>query len=71
MVILPASGVEESCCGSVIITLKVGQIVDAERATLFLLDEARDELWSKVAKNDGDRPLDIRVPRSRRGGATQ
>jgi putative ABC transport system ATP-binding protein len=45
-------------------TLKVGQILDAERATLFLLDEARDELWSKVAKSDGGRPLDIRMPRT-------
>ncbi|MFI5397007.1 MAG: GAF domain-containing protein [Candidatus Binatia bacterium] len=45
-------------------TLKVGQILDAERATLFLLDEVRDELWSKVAKSDGGRPLDIRMPRT-------
>lgn len=43
-------------------TLKVGQILHADRATLFLVDEARGELWSKVAQSDGERPLEIRVP---------
>ncbi len=42
-------------------TLKVGQILHADRATLFLVDEARGELWSKVAQSDGERPLEIRV----------
>ena len=43
-------------------TLKVGQILHADRATLFLVDEAKGELWSKVAQSDGVRPLEIRVP---------
>jgi len=43
-------------------TLKVGQILGADRATLFLVDEARGELWSKFAQGDGGRPLEIRVP---------
>jgi putative ABC transport system ATP-binding protein len=43
-------------------TLKVGQILHADRATLFLVDEARGELWSKVAQSDGARPLEIRIP---------
>jgi len=43
-------------------TLKIGQILHADRATLFLLDEARGELWSKVAQTDDERPLEIRVP---------
>ena len=43
-------------------TLKIGQILRADRATLFLVDEARGELWSKVAQSDGERPLEIRVP---------
>lgn len=30
-------------------TLKVGQLLEADRVTLFILDEARGELWSKVA----------------------
>jgi putative ABC transport system ATP-binding protein len=43
-------------------TLKVGQIIAADRATLFLLDEAGGELWSKVAQSDGGKPLEIRIP---------
>lgn len=43
-------------------TLKVGQILHAERVTLFLVDEAKGELWSKVAQSDGQRPLTIRMP---------
>ena len=43
-------------------TLKVGQIIAADRATLFLLDEAGGELWSKVAQGDGGKPLEIRIP---------
>jgi adenylate cyclase len=43
-------------------TLKVGQILNADRASLFLLDEGTEELWSKVAQgNAGDR-LELRVP---------
>ena len=43
-------------------TLKVGQIIAADRATLFLLDEASGELWSKVAQGDAGKPLEIRIP---------
>jgi putative ABC transport system ATP-binding protein len=43
-------------------TLKVGQILHADRATLFLVDQMRGELWSKVAQSDGERPLEIRIP---------
>ncbi len=43
-------------------TVKVGQVVDAERASIFLVDVARGELWSKVAQGEGERSLDIRVP---------
>jgi adenylate cyclase len=42
-------------------TLKVGDVLGAERASLFLIDEARGEVWSKVAK-DGERSLEIRAP---------
>jgi putative ABC transport system ATP-binding protein len=42
-------------------TLKIGEILDADRVSLFLVDEARGELFSKVAQHDGD-SLDIRVP---------
>ena len=36
------------------------RLVNAERATIFPIDEARGELWSKVAL--GEQELDIRVP---------
>lgn len=47
-------------------TLKIGQILQAERTTIFVVDEDRKELWSKVAQGssqDGKREgLEIRVP---------
>jgi len=43
-------------------TIKVGAALDAERATLFLLDRQRGELWSKVAQSDGENPVEIRIP---------
>jgi putative ABC transport system ATP-binding protein len=45
-------------------TLKVGQILHAERVTLFLVDDATGELRSKIAQSDGERPLTIRMPLS-------
>ena len=36
-------------------------LTDAERASLFLIDEDGDELWSKVAQ--GEQMAEIRVPR--------
>ena len=43
-------------------TLKLGAVLQAERATLFLLDRQSHELWSKVAQGDGERPLEVRIP---------
>jgi putative ABC transport system ATP-binding protein len=43
-------------------TMKIGQVVSADRASLFLLDEASGELWAKVAQFEGERAIDIRVP---------
>ncbi len=43
-------------------TLKIGQILQADRTTIFLVDEERDELWSKVAQGEGEEFLEIRVP---------
>jgi putative ABC transport system ATP-binding protein len=45
-------------------TMKVGEILQAERATLFLVDRERGELWSKVAQSDGRKPLEIRMSAS-------
>ncbi len=44
-------------------TKKVGDILDADRASLFLLDESRGELWSKAARGASGEPLEIRIPR--------
>jgi adenylate cyclase len=44
------------------ITLKTGELLNADRATIFLLDEEKNELWSLVAKGDGGAPLEIRTP---------
>jgi putative ABC transport system ATP-binding protein len=41
-------------------TLKIGQLLQADRATLFVVDAARRELWSKVALNAEE----IRIPLS-------
>ena len=39
---------------------KTLEVMDAERSTLFLLDEAKQELWSKVAEGVGTK--EIRIP---------
>lgn len=44
-------------------TRKIGDLLDADRASLFLLDEARGELWSKAARGLRGEPVEIRVPR--------
>jgi GAF domain-containing protein len=45
------------------ITLKVGKSLSADRTTIFLLDEERNEFWSIIAESEGgDRSLEIRVP---------
>lgn len=44
------------------ITLKIGELLNADRTTIFLLDEEKDELWSIVAKNENGNLLEIRLP---------
>ncbi|MGI8505180.1 MAG: GAF domain-containing protein, partial [Hassallia sp.] len=44
------------------ITLKTGELLGAERTTIFLLDEEKQELWSILAEGEGDRSLEIRIP---------
>jgi adenylate cyclase len=43
-------------------TLKIGQILQADRTTIFLVDDERDELWSKVAQGEEGKFLEIRIP---------
>jgi adenylate cyclase len=44
------------------ITLKTGELLGADRTTIFLLDEEKQELWSILAEAEGQRPLEIRIP---------
>lgn len=44
------------------ITLKTGELLGADRTTIFLLDEEKNELWSIVAKGEGGGSLEIRIP---------
>ncbi|HEY9822918.1 MAG TPA: AAA-like domain-containing protein, partial [Candidatus Sericytochromatia bacterium] len=45
------------------ITINMGKSLSADRATIFLLDEEKNELWSMIAEEDEDgRSLEIRVP---------
>ncbi|MFB2922429.1 GAF domain-containing protein [Aerosakkonema funiforme] len=45
------------------IALKTGELLRADRTTIYLLDEASNELWSLIAKDDeGNGSLEIRIP---------
>jgi adenylate cyclase len=46
------------------ITLKTGELLNADRTTIFLLDEDKDELWSIVAEDSNGKNLEIRVPKN-------
>jgi adenylate cyclase len=44
------------------ITLKTGELLGADRTTIFLLDQENQELWSILAEGQGKKPLEIRIP---------
>jgi GAF domain-containing protein len=44
------------------ITLKTGELLNADRATIFLLDEEQNELWAIVAKDENGKSLELRIP---------
>ncbi|HME70033.1 MAG TPA: ATP-binding cassette domain-containing protein, partial [Myxococcota bacterium] len=46
-------------------TFRFGQLMDVERASLFLVDAERKELWLKVAQEEGGKPLHVRMPLGR------
>jgi adenylate cyclase len=46
------------------ITLKTGELLNADRTTIFLVDEEKDELWSIVAKDNNGSHLELRFPLS-------
>ncbi|HEY9296653.1 MAG TPA: GAF domain-containing protein, partial [Phormidium sp.] len=58
---------QESTLGKLLeaLTLKIGQILQADRTTLYLLDEEKNELWSLVAKGEGGGSLEIRISTDR------
>jgi putative ABC transport system ATP-binding protein len=43
-------------------TFKMGDLLDAERASLFLVDEERGELWLRVAQDEAGKPVEFRMP---------
>jgi adenylate cyclase len=44
------------------ITLKIGQILQAEHTTIFLVDYDKNQLWSKVPQDNTQKFLEIRTP---------
>ncbi|MGB2925413.1 MAG: GAF domain-containing protein [Limnothrix sp.] len=43
-------------------TLKIGQILRAERTTIFLVDEDQQQLWSKIDRGRQNGPRNLRIP---------
>jgi putative ABC transport system ATP-binding protein len=46
-------------------TRKIGELMEADKASLWLLDEPSGELWTKVAEGASGEPLEIRIPRDK------
>jgi adenylate cyclase len=46
-------------------THRFGEEAGAERASVFLADRARSELWLKLAQEEGGKPVDVRMPLDR------
>ncbi|MDF5712576.1 MAG: GAF domain-containing protein [Rhizonema sp. NSF051] len=44
------------------ITLKIGQILEAEHTTIFLVDHDKGQLWSKIPEKNTHKPVEIRTP---------
>lgn len=44
------------------ISLKTGELLNAHRTTIYLLDEDKNELWAILAKDDGGNSLELRFP---------
>jgi adenylate cyclase len=42
-------------------TLKIGQILQADRATIFLVDKDKEQLWSKIAQTENGESLELRL----------
>lgn len=44
------------------ITAKTGELLNADRTTIYLLDEEKNELYTTVTEGSGGRPIEIRFP---------
>ncbi|WP_414565278.1 MULTISPECIES: GAF domain-containing protein [unclassified Anabaena] len=44
------------------ITVKIGQILQAENSAIFLVDYDKGQLWSKVPQNNTQKFLEVRIP---------
>jgi putative ABC transport system ATP-binding protein len=44
------------------VVLKIRELLDADRGTIFLVDAVRGLLYSKIAESDSSQPLEIRLP---------
>ncbi|WP_432811552.1 GAF domain-containing protein [Pantanalinema sp. GBBB05] len=47
------------------ITFKTGELLNADRATIFLVDEEKNELYTTVAQGKGGGTVEIRIPADR------
>ncbi|MGI0487988.1 GAF domain-containing protein [Pantanalinema rosaneae CENA516] len=44
------------------ITFKTGELLNADRATIFLIDEEKNELYTTIAQGKGGGTVEIRIP---------
>ncbi|NET09616.1 MAG: GAF domain-containing protein, partial [Symploca sp. SIO2B6] len=44
------------------ISLKTGELLNADRTTIYMLDEEKGELWSILAKDENGNSLELRFP---------
>ncbi|HEY9599110.1 MAG TPA: GAF domain-containing protein, partial [Cyanophyceae cyanobacterium] len=43
-------------------TLKIGQILQADRTTIFLVDADKGQLWAKIPQSDSNKAIELRIP---------
>ena len=43
-------------------TLKIGQLLQAERTTIFLVDGDKDQLWAKIPSGEDKAAKEVRIP---------
>ena len=43
-------------------TLKIGQILQADRTTIFLVDADKGQLWAKIPQTETSKSIELRIP---------